>query len=330
MKPTQDRRRRLRLHGRRDRPGPGAGRGPRCPGRRVRRGGAEKLRAASGRIRPVRRRRPVPGRLHRDPEAEPLGREGHRGSRGGRRLHRGGRPRSHRHQARDAGPHQRRRPPGRHHRLQHVHHFHRGAVRAGRQPGAVPRRALLQPVAVHPRRGNHPARRHIGRHHRRRPRTRPRRRQADRRRQGRHRLRAQPPAVRAVPRGRPAGGAGHRDRGGHRHPGPHHLRLPAAVLRTVRHRRHGRTGRLQLLLQVAADGVPGTLRHAEDPQRPRGRREAGHQDRRRLPQRPGRAHARAHRLPQQGLRGHAEAHRGAWPRPDQLGPATFTLSGAIP
>ena len=76
--------------------------------------------------------------------------------------------------------------------------------------------------------------------------------------------------------------------------------------------------------------VPGTLRDAEDPQRPRGRREAGHQDRRRLPQRPGRAHAGTDRLPEQGVRGHAEAHRRARPRPHQLSPATFTPSGALP
>ena len=52
------------------------------------------------------------------------------------------------------------------------------------------------------------------------------------------------------------GGGRYGDCRGHRHVGAHHLWLPVAVLRAVRHRRHGRPGCVRLLLPVAADRVP--------------------------------------------------------------------------
>ena len=55
--------------------------------------------------------------------------------------------------------------------------------------------------------------------------------------------------------------------------------------------------------------------------------QAGHQDRRGLPERPGRAHPGAHRVPQQGVRGHAEAHRRARPGSAQLVPVTPPRTG---
>ena len=58
-------------------------------------------------------------------------------------------------------------------------------------------------------------------------------------------LRAQPPAVRAAQGGHHPRRGGRGDRRGRRHRRPHHLRLPAAVLRPVRHRRHGRARRLR-------------------------------------------------------------------------------------
>src|SRR4029453_11560211 len=221
-------------------------------------------------------------------------------------------------QAPDPGPDQRGSPAGCPDWLQYLHDFHCRPGRSRDQPGAVPGRSLLQPVTVYPRRRGHSARRHCRRHGSRFPRAGPRGRQADRRCEGRYGFCAQPPAVRAVPRSCAAGGAGHRNSGRRRHPGAYDVRLPLAVLWSVRDRGHGRFGCLQLLLQVPADRLPGAVCDAEDPVGPRGGRQTRHQDRCGFPQRPRRAHPRTHRVPEQGLCRHAKAHRRAWPGTHQL------------
>ena len=86
-------------------------------------------------------------------------------------------------------------------------------------------------------------------------------------RQGR--LCAQPAAVRAAqgsdqPR---RGGRGHaRGRGHHR---PHHLRLPAALLWALCHRRHGRPGRLPRRLPHPATALRRAVGGAQDAHRTR-------------------------------------------------------------
>ena len=70
------------------------------------------------------------------------------------------RARGHSRSSTTSWPDQRGRQAGRHHRIQHLDDLHRGDGQCRHQSGPLPGRALHQPVAVHPGRGDHPARRH--------------------------------------------------------------------------------------------------------------------------------------------------------------------------